>query len=94
MAKYIRCDGCGKPIPFGSEVYQFDTFCGLYCSPECFADSYAICRELDEECADNCRHEIYDNDERKKELRKNIREIEMQLTSLVSELEELEERGL
>ena len=91
MAKYIRCDGCGKPILFGSEVYQFDNFCGLYCSAECFADSYAICRELDENLADNCHHEIYDGEERKKELRKSIRELEMQLCSLESELEDLEQ---
>ena len=94
MAKYIKCDGCGKPIPFGSEAYQFDNFCGLYCSAECFADSYAMCRELDENLANDCHHEIYDNDERKKTLRKSIMDIEMQLIYLVSELEELEEIGI
>ena len=90
MAKYIKCDGCGKPILFGSEVYQFDTFCGIFCSTECFADSYAVCRELDKELADDCHHEVYDNEERKKELRNNIRELEIKLNFLVSELEELE----
>lgn len=90
MAKYIKCDGCGKPIPFGAEVYQFDTFCGLYCSAECFADSYAMCRELDGNLADDCHHEVYDNEERKKELHKSIRELEIQLGFLVSELEDLE----
>ena len=94
MAKYIKCDGCGKPILFGSEVYQFDNFCGLYCSAECFADSYAICRELDENLADDCHHETYDDEERKKELRKSIREFEMKLGLMISELEELEDASM
>ena len=90
MAKYIKCDGCGKPILFGEEVYKYPGCCGLYCSAECFADSYAEYGELTEELADDCRHEVYDDEERKKELRKLIADFEQTLKQMRNELEGLE----
>lgn len=91
MAKYIRCDGCGKPILFGEEVLKYPGYCGLYCSPHCFADSYADYTILDEEEADNCRHEVYDDEKRKKELRDSIAKAQMNLKIMQAELNGLEE---
>ena len=91
MAKYIRCDHCGKPILFGEEILQYPGYCGLYCSSDCFADSYADYRLLDEEIADNCHHEVYDDEERKKELRNNIAKMQIDLKIMQAELAGLEE---
>lgn len=91
MAKYIRCDCCGKPILLGEEVYKFPQYCGIYCSAECFTDTYGNAYELDEELADDCCHEIYDDEERKKELRNNIAKMQMELKNMKIELEALEE---
>lgn len=90
MAKYIKCDCCDKPILFGEEVYKYPGYCGLYCSEECFTDSYAEYNELTEELADDCRHEVYDDEERKKELRKLIADLERTLKQMRNELEGLE----
>lgn len=91
MAKYIRCDGCGKPIVFGEEVLNFPGYCGLYCSSDCFANSYAHFYSLDEDVADDCRHEVYDDEERKKELRNNISKMQIDLKIMQAELAGLEE---
>lgn len=90
MAKYIKCDGCGKSIFFGEEVYKYSGYCGLFCSTECFANSYAEYSELTEELADDCRHEVYDDEKRKKELRRLISEFERTLYNMKTELEDLE----
>ena len=90
MAKYIRCDACGKPILFGEEVYKYQGYCGLFCSAECFANLHSDCSELTEELADDCRHEVYDDEERKKELRRIIEDSERVLRQMRNELEALE----
>lgn len=79
MAKYIRCDCCGKRIDFGEEVFKFPGYCGLYCSSDCFTDSYADIGELDDELAYGCHHEIYDDEERKRELEEKIKEYSKEL---------------
>lgn len=63
MAKYIKCDYCGKRIELGSEVYKFHGYAGLFCCAECFADSYGEAKELDTELAEDCYHKIYDDAE-------------------------------
>jgi hypothetical protein len=91
MAKYIKCSLCGKPIIFGEEVLKYPRYCGLYCSTDCFAESYADFHILDEDIADDCRHEVYDDEERKKELRDNIAKMQMDLKIMQAELAGLEE---
>lgn len=86
MAKYIRCDCCGKRINFGEEVYAYYGYCGLYCSSDCFADSYAYIGELDDELAYDCRHEVYDDDERIRELKNKIEEYSRELKLMQLEL--------
>ena len=88
MAKYIKCDNCGKRIDLGSEVYYYSGYCGLYCSAECFADSYAEVTELDEDVAENCMHTVYDDDVIKQtivKLQKEILEKQNELAKLLKE---------
>lgn len=57
--KYVKCDTCGKSIPFNSEVIVFDGFCGVFCSGECFADAHGTYKTLDADLADNCGCEVF-----------------------------------
>ena len=89
MARYIKCDCCGKKIMFGDEIYKFAGHAGLYCSGECFADSYGEVQELDKELADDCYHTIYDDDARREEIRKEMEEHRMAMEKLYEELQTL-----
>ena len=89
MARYIKCDCCGKKINFGDEVYKFSGHAGLYCSGECFADSYGEVQELDKELADDCYHTIYDDEARKEEIRKEMEEHKQAIEKLLKEFETL-----
>lgn len=87
MAKYIRCDGCGKRIELGQEVYVFPGYCGIYCDAVCFAYAYGDCIELDENVAANCCREIYDDDEDKRKLEADIARAEAEIEELKRKLE-------
>ena len=87
MAKFIKCDGCGKPIYFGETIYQYYGYCAVYCSGECFADEHADIRELDEDMADDCRCKVYD-DNRAKELKESIAKLQSQIIAMQAELDE------
>lgn len=52
--KYVVCDTCNNLIAEGSEVFMFEGMCGIFCSPQCFAEAHAITEELTEELAENC----------------------------------------
>lgn len=86
MAKYIKCDNCGKKIYFGEEVYKFHGYAGLYCSAECFADSYGEVQELDTELADDCYHKVYDTEEEKQRLQRELDEAQRQLAALANQV--------
>ena len=73
MAKYIKCDCCGKRIMFGEDVYRMSGYSGLYCSADCYVDSYGEVQELDSKLAEDCYHTVYD-DERKEEIIKELAE--------------------
>ena len=89
MARYIKCSCCGKKIEFGQDVYEFDGRVGLYCSGECFADTYGEIQELDEELAYDCGHTIYDDEVRKEEIQKEMEEHRMAMERLLKEFETL-----
>lgn len=89
MAKYIKCDCCGKRIPFGEEVYKFRGYAGLYCSGDCFADAYGEVQELDHELAEDCYHKVYD-DEEEVAIRKEIEKTKADIASLTAKLNGLE----
>lgn len=85
MAKFILCDCCRKPIYFGAEVYNYEGYCGTYCSTKCFAHVYADISELTEEYSENCACTIYDDDiikKKKAELRANIEQMQNELKRL------------
>ena len=86
---YIKCDCCGRKIPFGEIVYFHHGYCGTYCSAECYADSWAESAELDEILAeDNCC-EIYNDERKRKELIKEIDKLTQQLDKVKVELDNL-----
>lgn len=89
MAKYIKCDCCGKRIHLGEEVYKFNGYAGLFCSAECFSDSYGEVQELDDELASDCYHTVYDDDV-EMAIRKEIEETKLAITSLEMKLKGLE----
>lgn len=60
VKNYVRCDNCDKKIYFGDEVYQHSGRCGIYCSAQCYADSYAETHFLFGELADECCCTIYE----------------------------------
>ena len=40
--KYCQCSVCGKRIPLGEVVLTKRYYCGIYCSPNCYAESFDI----------------------------------------------------
>lgn len=52
--KYVVCDTCNNLIAEGSEVFMFEGMCGIFCSPQCFAEAHAVTKELTEELAEDC----------------------------------------
>ncbi len=89
MAKYIKCDCCGKRIEFGTEVYQYGGYCGVFCSTECFAHSYADEFILDDDLAENCSCTVY-NDEEEKAIIQEISSTKAEIAILEERLKDLE----
>lgn len=87
MAKYIECDCCGKRIEFGATVYQYDGRAGVYCSAECFADTYGDINILTDELADNCFCKVYDDYARQMEILEQIKRHQLEIESLQRTLE-------
>ena len=40
--KYVECCVCRKRIPFGTVVLTKRNLCGIYCSPNCYAEDHDI----------------------------------------------------
>lgn len=89
MAKYIKCDNCGKRIYFGEEVYKFSGYAGLFCSGDCFADSYGEVQELDDELANDCYHTVYD-DEEEASIKQEILKVKAEITIMEERLKDLQ----
>lgn len=87
MAKYVRCDCCGKRINFGDEVIRFPGYCGLFCSSDCFAYAYAEYGDLNEDVADNCCRTVYDDEEDKRKLQEDIVNAEKEIKELTRKIE-------
>ena len=88
--KYIKCDCCGRKIPMGDIVCFHDGYCGVYCSAECYADSWGCYATLDEEIIKNCDCTVYDDEQRKKDLIKEMEELTEKLAKAKFELETLQ----
>lgn len=89
MAKYIKCDCCGKRIPFGADIYRIRGNAPLYCSADCFADTNAYIEELNDELAYDCWRKVY-NDEEEAAIRQEILRVKADITSLEEKLKDLE----
>ena len=59
--KFILCDCYGNKIYLGDYAYFYDGYCGVYCSDACFAEAFATMKILDDNEADNCGCEIFDD---------------------------------
>ena len=89
MAKYIRCECCGKRIDFGSDVYRFGGHRRLCCSADCFADSYGEIDYLNDELADDCWCHVFDDEERQREIKAQMETHKQELERLQRELDAL-----
>ena len=88
--KYIICSCCGRKIPMGEEVWYHYGYCGTFCSAQCYADCYAEQDILDEELAEDNGCEIYDDEQRKIDLLKEMQELTEKLTKVKFELDTLQ----
>ena len=88
--KYVKCDCCGRKISMGSDIWVCDGYCGVYCSEECFAECWGDCLTLDEEIIENNGCKVYDDDQRKKDLLKEMQELTEKLAKLKFELDTLQ----
>ena len=86
---YIKCDCCGKKIFFGDVVYFYHGYCGIYCSAECYADNWGESTELYEKLAEDNGCKIYNEEQRRKELIKEIDKLAQQLDKARAELDNL-----
>ena len=86
---YIKCDCCGKKIPFGEIVYFHSGYCGVYCSAECYADSWGDSAELDEILAEDNGCEIFNDERRRKELLLKLEKLEFEKEKAQEELNQL-----
>ena len=83
--RYVLCDCCGNKIYLGSEIFEFDGYCGIYCSAECYADAHATVRILDEDEVENCGCDIFDDNAISQEIT-NIQEEILKLQNRLDEL--------
>ena len=89
MTRYVKCSCCGKRIYFGEVVFRYKGYCGIYCSADCFADSFCEVQKLDFELADNCCATIYDDDARKRELQEQMERLLREMNDCKAEFESL-----
>ena len=85
MAKYIKCDYCGKKIPFGEVAYHFE-YSDVYCSAECYCDANANAMTVDDYSVNECDCIIYDDEARIAEIRNEMEEHRMAMEKLFEEL--------
>ena len=81
MAKYIKCYHCYKKIPFG-EFICLDSDEMPYCSPKCLVDSYGGELKLTDEQAEYWGFEVFDDDERRRKIEKEIAKLQRELKTL------------
>jgi len=86
MAKYIRCDCCGKRIEFGEDVMRFPGNAEIFCSEYCFADAFADYEVLNDELASDCWRKVYDDEEDKQKLKEEIAKVTSEMNELEKKL--------
>lgn len=85
MAKYIKCDCCGKKIMFGEYAYHYE-YDSVYCSGECYASAVGYYGEVNEDFVYSCDCIVYDDEARIAEIRKEMEEHRMAMEKLFEEL--------
>lgn len=87
MAKYIKCSGCGRKIPFGQLICmeRDDDSGDAYCGPQCLVNSYGGMLRLTEDQADYWDFKVYDDDKRKKEIEEQMAKLQRELELLTAQ---------
>ena len=88
MAKYIKCNHCGKRINFGDIAYHFD-YTDVYCSAECYCEGNANAGTVDDYFATECDCTVYDDEARIAEIRKEMEECRTAMEKLYNEFHSL-----
>lgn len=89
MAKYTKCDHCGKRIYFGDKVYTDEHNVGIYCSKHCFCERNIYEEQFREEFAYDNNWPLWDDEVRKEEIRKEMEKHRMAMEKLFEELKTL-----
>ena len=89
MAKFIKCDYCGKKIRFGEKVYTDENADGIYCSCECYGMDNAYEEIVDEDLINDFYWAVYDDDVRKAEIQKEMEEHQKAIEKLFEEFKSL-----
>ena len=90
MAKYIKCDCCGKKIYIGDTVYygkSNDYYELMYCSEECFLKECIIKDKFHEELIEYFGLYVYDIEK----IAQRKADIELEIQKLQNELKWLED---
>jgi len=86
MARYIKCDNCGKKIKFGDVALTKD-YDGVYCSDECFADVFSSAFTVSKDSVYDLDCKVYDDDARKEEIKREMEEHKQAIGKLLKEFE-------
>ena len=89
MTKYVKCNCCNKRVYFGERVYRFKGYLGVYCSAQCFAETHCVVTDLNEELADNSCCTVYDDDQRRTELKEQMERLLREMNECKEEYESL-----
>lgn len=87
MAKYTKCDSCGKRIDFGQDVYTDKDGIGIYCSERCYCEDNVYTEYFDEKLASDMNWPLWDDEVRKEEIRKEMEEHKQAIEKLLKEFE-------
>lgn len=85
MAKYIKCDYCGKRINFCETIWTDCNAEIACCSTECYANATGYNCKLDDEFVDNCCCNVYDDEKRIAEIKEQIAALEEELATLTTQ---------
>ena len=87
--RYVKCNCCGKRIYFGDDVFTYKGWCGVYCSADCFADTYSVVDELGEDVVTAKCCIVYDDDKRKRELMETMERLKREMDQCEMEFQSL-----
>ena len=89
MAKYTKCDNCGERINYGDDVYTDNDSIGIYCSERCYCNHTLYKERFTEDLAYDNNWPLWDDDERKEEIKKEMEMHKQAIEELLKEFERL-----